>query len=378
MKSYLKLSITRKLPLYVVLSILLLTVAFSSATSVEFETNRYFEYNPSPDAAISGLIIIFVLIMTILPFFSMNYRYSLARSDLYRQVGIKDRKIRIGEHLSSLIIVSISFTIAFIVLVSILLFRNYGPVTKEPAFYLYYQWYIPLYFAVLLIGAGQYFISYLLISRGNTFINSLLMLAAGTIFLNFLVFVFVSYISSEISTGTYYVFGPTFIGYSYYLTRIFEDLIRSNCVYMFDGGTFSEDAAHEIAAFFSFLAQFAAGTTLGIIALIKEKDPSSEYAGKPDSDKPYQEIVFHAGFAVLGLAIGTLMIDSLFSLIICLLYFTTYVVAYYTLYGLLHRNFKLKGRQAAILFGIAGFDILFSYAYVIIKAMVIAAMYSNQ
>lgn len=379
MKRYLKLSIIRKLPLYVVLSVLLLTVAFSNATSVEFEVDRYFDYTPSPDSAISGLIIFFVLIMTILPFFSMNYRYSLARSDLYRQVAFKDNKIRIGEHLASLIILSISFTIAFIALVSVLMFRNYGPVTRNPAFYLYYQWYIPLYFAVLLIGAGQYFISYLFISRGNTFINSLLMLVTGTIFLNFFVCVFASYISSEISTGSYYAFGPTFIGYSYYLTRIFGDLICDNCVHMFDASMYSDESAvHAIIAFFSLLIQFAAVTTLGIIALIKEKDPSSEYAGKPDSDKPYQEIVFHAGFAVLGLVIGTLMMESLLSLIYGFLYFTTYVVAYYTLYGLLHRNFKLKGRQAAVLFGIAGFDILFSYAYVIIKAMVIAAMYSNQ
>jgi hypothetical protein len=87
MKRYLRLSIIRKLPLFVVLSVLLLTVAFTSASNVDFESGNYYHYAVPPASGVSGLIGTFIVIMTILPFFSMNYRYSLGKSDLYRQVA---------------------------------------------------------------------------------------------------------------------------------------------------------------------------------------------------------------------------------------------------------------------------------------------------
>ena len=99
MKRYLRLSIIRKLPLFVVLSVLLLTVAFTSASNVEFENDGYYYYAVNPACGASGLIGTFFMIMTILPFFSMNYRYSLGKSDLYRQVAFKEKRIRYGEHL---------------------------------------------------------------------------------------------------------------------------------------------------------------------------------------------------------------------------------------------------------------------------------------
>ncbi len=137
MKRYLRLSIIRKLPLFVVLSVLLLTVAFTSASNIEFENeyaNHYYSLTPRCDVA--SLISTFFLIMTALPFFSMNYRYSLGKSDLYRQVAFKEKRIRYGEHLSSLIIVCIAYTIALSVQVATLAVRNYI-IVEDPDFYLY-------------------------------------------------------------------------------------------------------------------------------------------------------------------------------------------------------------------------------------------------
>ena len=91
------------------------------------------------------------------------------------------------------------------------------------------------------------------------------------------------------------------------------------------------------------------------MTFIVEKDPSSEWAGKPDSDKPYQEIIFHAGFATIGLIIGSVMDSVMFlSMLVSSLFYVIYAASYYTLYGLLHRNFKLKGYQFAIIFGTVG------------------------
>lgn len=373
MKRYIKLSIIRKLPLFVVLSVLLLTVAFTSATNVEFHVmgSGEYRYTPYPTSAIGGVIGVFFVIMMFLPFFSMNYRYSLAKSDLYRQVAFKDNRIRIGEHLSSLIIMCAAFTVAFSLLVSVLAIRNYGNFeTGEVAFYLHYEWYIPTYFVAIIVGAAQYFISYLLISRSNTFINSLLMLILGELALNFCVYVFACFILADLTEGTViFGAGPSVVGaihnVNYYFELFITEGTKAMKTIIADHSSGDERPLY-ITSFILVLVQFFVAATLGLVAFIKEKDPSSEWAGKPDTDKPYQEIIFHVGFAVIGLAIGSAMMESFLHSIFAILYFTIYVVCYYTLYGLLHRNFKLKGYQGAIIFGIAGFDITFSLIYAII------------
>lgn len=351
MKRYLRLSIIRKLPLFVVLSVLLLTVAFVSASNVEFENeyaNHYYSLMPRCDVA--SLISTFFLIMTALPFFSMNYRYSLGKSDLYRQVAFKEKRIRYGEHLSSLIIVCISFTIALAVMVSTLVVRNYI-VVQNPDFYLYYIWFIPMYFICLLVGTGLYFISYLFISRSNVFINSLLTFFLGYTFVNCIVYIVIVYSAGDISTASNFLQGPSAIGAISYVAQTFERFICYNEFFLFGNGS----EWYYAGAFYTCIIEFVLLAALGIVTFIVEKDPSSEWAGKPDSDKPYQEIIFHAGFATIGLIIGSVMDSVMFlSMLVSSLFYVIYAASYYTLYGLLHRNFKLKGYQFAIIFGTVG------------------------
>lgn len=362
MKRYLKLSIIRKLPLFVVLSVLFLAAAFFSTAEVSFERSYYgYSFIQMLDTSCtSSLLTFFFITMMVLPLFNMNYRYSLARSDLYRQVGFKNNSIRIGEHLSTLITVCISFTFSFAVLVSILLFKNYT--AKDPIGFLAYHWYIGLYFVALLVGVGQFFLSYLLVSRSNTFINSAIMLFLGQFFLNFFLFVCVSYIRCSVSDGTRFAEGPSIVGAIAWVSTLFNELICSDRISFFETSDL-EELALNLSAFWSTVVIFFSVAALGAVAFILEKDPSSEWAGKPDTDKPYQEIIYHAGFATIGLVIGTLLIESSLSLVFALLFYPIYIVSYYTFYGLLHRNFKLKGRQAAVLFGIAGSTILFSIIY---------------
>ena len=360
MKRYLRLSIIRKLPLFVVLSVLLLTVAFVSASNVEFEGLDYYHYYTlSPASGTSGLIGTFFMIMAILPFFSMNYRYSLGKSDLYRQVAFKDKRIRYGEHLSSLIIVCIAYTIALSVQVATLAVRNYI-IFKNPDFYLYYGWFIPMYFTCLVVGTGLYFISYLLVSRSNVFINSLLVFCLGYTFFNCINYVVIAYCTRNIGEASFFLQGPSAIGAISYVAQEFEGLICSNKLLL----PMAEAADWQYnASFFTCIIEFVLLAVLGILAFIVEKDPSSEWAGKPDSDKPYQEILFHAGFGTIGLIIGTIMSGSIFSTILSLLFYVSYAASYYTLYGLLRRNFKLKGYQFGILFGNVGLSIIAGFTY---------------
>ncbi len=359
MKRYLRLSIIRKLPLFVVLSVLLLTVAFTSASNVEFENeyaNHYYSLMPRCDVA--SLISTFFLIMMALPFFSMNYRYSLGKSDLYRQVAFKEKRIRYGEHLSSLIIVCIAYTIALSVQVATLAVRNYI-IFKNPDFYLYYGWFIPMYFTCLVVGAGLYFISYLFISRSNVFINSLLVFALGYTFVNCIVYIVIVYSTGDISTASNFLQGPSAIGAISYVAQTFERFICYNEFFLFGNGS----EWYYAGAFYTCIIEFVLLAALGIVAFIVEKDPSSEWAGKPDSDKPYQEILFHAGFGTIGFIIGTIMSGSIFSTILSLLFYVSYAASYYTLYGLLRRNFKLKGYQFGILFGNVGLSIISGFVY---------------
>lgn len=359
MKRYLRLSIIRKLPLFVVLSVLLLTVAFVSASNVEFEGSDYYNYTLSPASGTSGLIGTFFMIMAILPFFSMNYRYSLGKSDLYRQVAFKEKRIRYGEHLSSLIIVYIAYTIALSVQIATLAVRNYI-IVENPDFYLYYGWFIPMYFTCLVVGTGLYFISYLLVSRSNVFINSLLVFCLGYTFFNCINYVVIAYCTRNIGEASFFLQGPSAIGAISYVAQEFEGLICGNKLLL----PMAETAEWQYnAAFFTAIIEFVLLAALGILAFIVEKDPSSEWAGKPDSDKPYQEILFHAGFGTIGFIIGTIMSGSIFSTILSLLFYVSYAASYYTLYGLLRRNFKLKGYQFGILFGNVGLSIIAGFVY---------------
>lgn len=362
MKRYLRLSIIRKLPLFVVLSVLLLTVAFVSASNVEFEVGDYYHYyyrTVSPASGTGGLIGTFFMITATLPFFSMNYRYSLGKSDLYRQVAFKEKRIRYGEHLSSLIIVCIAYTIALSIQVATLAVRNYI-IAESPDFYLYYGWFIPLYFTCLVVGTGLYFISYLLVSRSNVFINSLLIFCLGYTFFNCINYVVVAYCTRNITEASFFLQGPSAIGAISYVAQEFEGLICENQLLL---PMMKSTEWQYNPAFFACIVEFILLAALGIVAFIIEKDPSSEWAGKPDSDKPYQEILFHAGFGTIGLMIGTIMSGSIFGTIMSLLFYVIFGASYYTLYGLLRRNFKLKGYQFGIVFGNVGLSIIAGFIF---------------
>ena len=105
MKAYLKYSLIKKLPLFIIILATFLVIAFTSASNVSFFASHprdgYYAYYANRNTGAEALIYVFFFAMMFLPFFSMNYRYSLERSDLYRQVAIKDRAIRYIDHLST-------------------------------------------------------------------------------------------------------------------------------------------------------------------------------------------------------------------------------------------------------------------------------------
>ena len=119
MKKYLFYSFKRKLPLYIIVMVIFLTIALTSFATTSFFADRYYDSYEGVYYSYYGynsgtlpVLIAYFVILFVLPFFNMGYRYSLAKSDTFRQAAFKDKYLRYYEHLSSLIIVLITFTIA--------------------------------------------------------------------------------------------------------------------------------------------------------------------------------------------------------------------------------------------------------------------------
>ena len=364
-------SLLRKLPLFAVLTVTLASVAIIPAASTNFVTFDYgygyheFVQGSTPTGYLE-LMIFYFFIMLVLPLFSMSYRFSLAKSDAYRQAAFKDKSIRYAEHISTLVTVLISFTFAYAILVGLLAIRNYS--ATVPTYYmrdghysigyLHYFYYLPMYFAFIVGGVAQYFISYLLVSRCNCLRNSVIVLIMGQLLLFSFTGVIFSYIKE------YYGANYDFVKYSGASVALPAMLISET----FDKSIlYGEPLFSHLNVGGSYVGAtlliiltvlFFSIAVLGVIAFIIEKDPSGEFAGKSTTKKPYQEIIFHAGFAFFGAYLGSAMLSM--DLLSYFLFLVIFAAAYYPLYGTLLRNFKLKPYQIAIMAGVVMFIIVVS------------------
>ena len=372
MKRFVFGSILRKLPLFIILTVVFSSIAIFSASNVEFvrQVGRHYYYmNNYGDPGFTFLIVFFFIMMTILPLFSMNYRYSLARADVFKQAAFKDKSIRYAEHLSTLVITLIGFTFAFLVFIGVLAFRNFT--TRITAYstseyyyeiwYLQYVYFIPLYFVVIVFGVAQYFVSYLFVSRSNCVRNSIIILIMGELTLFAAPTIFASFFDCN-----YYPY--TFIAYTgaspalpiISIVEVFNRAIASGENYFEYWRQVNGNAVDGFVLFmfvWNYLI-FIGMTVLGIVAFTKEKDPSGEFAGKSSTKKPFQEIIFHAGFALFGTFISSMMIRL--NLLSYFLFLVFFLAAYYPLYGTLIRNFKLKPWQIGVMAGVVLFMILVS------------------
>lgn len=379
MKKYLFLSFKKKIPLFVIIAVTFLVIAFVSSSTIDFvariNKEGYYFYRDR-DTGFIGLMIALFITTTFLPFFNMNYRYSLSRSDTFRQAAFKERHIRYGEHLVTLITALLAFTLAFIVLVVGLRINNattYLP--PEDTYFKYelitfeYVWYIPLYFAAVILSVLEYFVCYFFISRSNNFLNSLITLVMGQGFLTCII-----NIPSIFFTTVYLVFNHTgstasiFFPISYLYAQ-FNPLIYCGENDIADLFTFSsKDVTIGAIQFIAASTLFLGLSGLGIYAFLKEKDPSSEWANKPGSNKIHQEIIFHAGFFAMGALIACGLAQGS-SIVWLILFYSLFGATYYTMYGLLNRNFKLKLRETFTLVGVVLAILAVSIAYAVVVSI---------
>ena len=96
MMRYIWINIKKKLPLYIICTSLFFVTAFtwiSNTTFLKtvFDGEMMWYVSDDTNPGYTMLFVLFMIIMLILPLFGMNYRYSLGRSDLFRQAHYKNK-----------------------------------------------------------------------------------------------------------------------------------------------------------------------------------------------------------------------------------------------------------------------------------------------
>lgn len=325
----------------------------------------------------SMMLVLFIL-MLIMPLFAMGARYSLTASDTYKQVAQKRNTIRLMNNLTLLLAILVVFSIVYWGMVVGLAIRyaNVKLPTPEPAYcytdeYLFIEscsYYVYtkatinfgvfgiMYPVILVLAILQYFISYLFVSRCNRPINSVITLVMGELALALLMFAILKFrdaielnrindiiaqdpekaydehiydtlISPIMGTGNASVLLPFTFILSYFTPLI------TGAKSQFSDITTAQTVVMSIS-----MAIFGALAILGAVAMIFEKDPSGEFAGKPEAPRPYQDIIFHVGALAIGLVIPVLLSQTL----VAILVLDAFAIAlYYVFLGIMRRNFKI-------------------------------------
>ena len=417
MKKYLLFTLKRYIPLFVVSFALCFFTFISVFGGIPTQQTRTYYYDSSDGVyyqsygiltsnglttGVIYLLVIVAIFTIILPFFANSYRYSLQSADTFYQIGKNKKAIRWTNNLVLLTMFIAVMTASFIFGILILFFRqlpnigrpdeivNHGDYRTVTRFLFYnFGYYLPVYLLTVIFAVLNYSTSYLFITRANNLVDSILLLILGEFVLAVGVmtpfwFYFVcgaagggwSSIVDEsllIGTRTASMISPiAFILYT------FDGLITgegSLIVKQYQGIEFNGNIILGLIISILCLVIFVALGGLGIYVFLKEKESSGELAGKPIGRDKWQEIIFHTGAGMAGLWICSLqsiaggftsLIGSkVFSFILLISEVGFYGAAYYVLYGLLRRNFRLTKRDIPLMAGIVGTNFIIGLSLLI-------------
>ena len=402
MKKYLAFTLKRYIPLFVVtfaLCFFTFITPFGSAiptyvTYHYYNGESYFSSILS-DLTVTGgtlyLVIPVAIISMVLPFFANSYRYSLQSADTFYQIGKNKKAIRWTNNLVLLGSLIVSFTVAFIFAVSILLLRQLPNIGRPDevevleegveivTHYLFFNfgYYVPTYFLIVIFIIANYAISYFFVTRANNLVDSMIMLVLGEFILGVGVMTpfwftmvcsadgghWIDFFSEKLIPGTRTACFVSPIAFIFYLM---DGLISGQGSLMVEQLSTAEYTSQEVIGLiisFVSIALFFLMAAFGVYKFLKEKESSGEQAGKPIGRDRFQEIIFHMGFGIIGLWIGSLqsltgvltsslVSNSIFSFVLLISEMGFYSAAYYVFYGLLRRNFRLNKRELFLLLGV--------------------------
>ena len=383
MKKYITLTLKRQIPLFVI-SLILFVFSFLMIVS-SMKLGIYFNGAGSPMYSIgylsnSGENILNVLrtplallipIAYISAYGSNTYRYSLSASDTFNQVGFDKRKNRYVNNLTTLIVLLISFTIAYLFLVIVLLARfipvmnleHLPETTKVP--FVYNFWYlIPAYLLSIFLGTLNYFFGYFLTTRANTPFGSWIMIAFGYFIslswgltLRYIFILYFDYSISILSSQALYSIQMS----EYWVSYCLLDGITgaSNINITLNTYPKSFEAIYIILIISSILVAIAC-----ILVFVFEKESSGEIAGKPERRDIFQPLIFHLCLSIfffwsinLTHSLFTLVKSNFISYILLIIY----AAIYYVLISVFRKDFKPRKED----FIIIGANIIFNLVGII-------------
>lgn len=391
-KKYFLINLKQYLVLYIVSFALFSVAAFSTVMSANM-TDSYTEifeegvwvrsfdiltnYHPIGVlySQISPFLIFFFIMMIILPIFAMGARYSLTASDTYKQVAQKRNAIRLMNNLTLLLAVLVVFTLVYWLTIMGLGIKYANTPIQEivPNKYypdertcnvridMHFGAYALMYPFIIIFGAAQYFISYFFVSRCNRPINSIFVLILGEIALAMLLPGVYSLINN-----IYYTIGSSG-DETNVLVKVLTGMGNSSpilpitfLVQTFDPllfgvkSTFDDATKAQLTIVGISLGIYLMIAAAGVIFMFFEKDPSGEYAGKPETTKPYQDIIFHIGAFSIGFYVATNLYGSL---VIALVMEGIIAILYYVFLGIIRRNFKINLKNLIPYLAISVFNI---------------------
>ena len=371
LKQYIRYQIRKWLPL---LLVFVLYATFSTLISgLSLGVARYCG-TPNASTYTGEQIVIAMLLpsfssLFILPFFVYSYRTSKKAVDTFYQAAYADKTIRRTRILIGLGIVLATITVSFW-LGTALYGLRYAATPAERVItstgssasttYILRNYvnfaYMPLAYLVgVLLFSGQYFINCYLVSLGNHLIDQICTVLFGNFILAGIVVMPTLYALSLTWTQLnsdffrpffYYGLGP--------VTPILFLAILVNPLVVGEGPSgLLDDSVPHLAIAISLYVVFAA--VIGVLVM-KEKDPSGEYAGKAGPRNKAIAFIPHVAGLLAGIAFsctGLLGIGRV--LVIPIFLFAIFGVFYYITLSLWRRNFKLNKLDWICFASVVGF-----------------------
>lgn len=413
MKKYLIFNLKRYIPLFVVsfaVCFFTFITVFGGSIPTSITTRYYTDgggmayYYGSTDSLLLSSGILFAMIPVaiftmLLPFFANSYRYSLQSADTFYQIGKNKKSIRWANNLLLLGSFIAIFTLAFTIAILMLFARQapnigrpdevttYSENMEEVKHYLFFNfgYYVPVYFLIVVFAILNYAISYFLVTRANNLVDSIILLLLGEFILSIGIMtpIWFSLLCQALAYS-----GDN---YSAFINETFLIGTRTSCfvspiawiIYFFDGlitGTGSLFVSQMsdlildgpvtfglVMSIVSVVVYFAVAG-FGIYKFLSEKESSGELAGKPVGRDTFQYIIFHMAFGLIGLWIGSLqsllggtltaLTNQVFAVVLFISEMGFFGAAYYVLFGLLRRNFKMNKKELILFISIVGVDFI--------------------
>ena len=379
-----KIDLKRYLPFYIVSFVILgwpflLTILNSSFYKTQ---NGY--YNSS---SLFYLPLIFLAILLLVaPFIAQSYRFHLSSVDTFYQAPIKKNHLKYINSLCLIIPTLISFTFLFFLGVLLIYLKaTFEPLPEDvigPGYQILYfradfnyGYYFLGYLFVLLVFPSIFFFSSFVVSKTNRVLNAILLEIAVFVGLWLLLMSHMTLIRMfmtlgqddayiSIFTGNYFSAGICPVYPAVMLGSIFESLITKGTMIEFLNLAESEGVDELIQLIF-FLVFYA----YTIFDYFYFKEPSGEYAGKPEGHDFMQMFLLHASFGVASIIGGLISTNIILGLMYFIFLFTTY----YLVLSLVKKNFKIRLIDLWFLLGnisLYGLCMIFSNVYNAVGAAV--------